>query len=210
METLTRPLLEWHTESRPHPGETLSGDKSGVITFPHGGFIYTLDALGHGEAAAAISETARQILDGVSSDWNLEEIFRLCHERLRGSRGIALCLAWLDSASSTMSWLSVGNIQAVHVQVDSNGLPNFESLIMRGGVIGDRLPELKTSTTRLRAGDMVIFASDGIGYGWHGEFRADISPQELSAALINRHRIPNDDAIVTVLRYHGDSPSGNE
>lgn len=204
METLTRPVVEWHTESRPHPGETSSGDKSGVAVFPRSGFVYTLDALGHGEPASAIGETACRILESVSPGSSLEEIFRNCHAQLRSTRGIALCLAWLDAVTSTMSWLSVGNIQAVHVRIDNNGLPNYESLIMRGGVIGDRLPELKTSTTQLRPGDMVVFASDGIDYAWHGEFRADISPREFATALINRHCLANDDAIVTVVRYVGD------
>lgn len=177
---------------------------------PTGVFVYTLDALGHGDLAAEIGERARRILDEVIPGGSLEDTFKRCHEQLRGTRGIALCLAWLDGESSTMSWLSVGNVQAVHVHVDANGLPSYESLIMRGGVIGDRLPELKTSTTRLRPGDIIVFASDGIGYGWHGECRPDVSPRELCDALIERHRVPNDDSIVTVLRYAGNARTGGE
>jgi len=205
VETLTRSILEWHTESAPHPSETLSGDTGSVVLQGHTGFAFALDALGHGPEAARTAASASEFLATASPSDSLEGLFLQCHQQLRDTRGVALCLARIDAGTDMMSWLSVGNIQAVHIQLDRQGLPNYESLIMRGGVVGDRLPELKASHTRLFPGDVIVLASDGIEYGWQSEFRADISPRELASALMNRHRLLKDDALVTVMRYQGRS-----
>lgn len=203
METLIRPILEWHTESAPLPSENVSGDTSHVALTNDGGFAFALDALGHGPEAARVAGVAHEhLLDAAPSE-SLQELFNQCHRKLLGSRGVALCLARFDVRTDTLTWLSVGNIQAVHIQLDRNGFPYFESLIMRAGVVGDRLPELKVSHTNLRRGDIVVLATDGIEFGWHKEFRPDIAPRDLATALINRHRVTKDDALVTVLRYRG-------
>lgn len=206
---MIRPVLEWHTESAPLPSETVSGDVGHVTLTDTGGFAFALDALGHGPEAAHVAAMAHAHLLAAAPSDSLQELFHQCHRKLLGTRGVALCLARIDVETDTMTWLSVGNIQAVHIRLDRNGIPYFESLIMRAGVVGDRLPELKVSRTVLRSGDVVVLASDGIEYGWQNEFRPDISPRDLATALINRHRVMKDDALVTVLRYRGSGRQEN-
>ena len=202
METLIRPFLEWHTASVPYADNSETGDIGFVRSNGERALAVAVDALGHGADAAHVAAAAEAHLRA-AADSPLEGMMRDCHEALRATRGAAVCLAQLDAASNTLSWLSVGNIQGVHVSIDRNGLPEYESLIMRGGVVGDRLPELRTSRASLKPGDMLVLATDGIGFGWYGEYRAGISPVELADSLMRKHCHGNDDAMVLVVRYDG-------
>lgn len=202
METLTRTFLEWHVASAPFADNDETGDTGFVRMDGDVALAVAIDALGHGAEAARVAAMAASYLDGVR-DAPLESMLRSCHDVLRGTRGAAICLARLDAARDSLEWLSVGNIQGVHISIDASGLPEYESLVMRGGVVGDRLPELRTSAGSIRRGDMLVLASDGIGFGWHGEYRVDTPPSVLADALLARHCHGNDDAMALAVRYKG-------
>lgn len=180
-----------------------TGDRGHVGMQADRVFVFALDALGHGDEAHKVADIASRFL--LECDWTgpLADILRGCHERLRGTRGAAICLARLDPDSGAIEALSVGNVQAVHMRTDHNGIAQFKSLIMRAGVVGDRLPELRTTTMKLRPGDTLIMATDGIGYDWRREYRGGIAPYELAETLIARHCLGTDDALVLALRYNG-------
>ena len=202
METLTRQIVDWHVESAPFEGGPESGDRGAVHVDGNNVFGFVIDALGHGSEAARMAElTERQLR--FEPDLSLVSIIEDCHRQLQGTRGSALCLLAIDAGSDQLRWLSVGNIQAVRVQLDSHGMPQFESLVLRAGVVGDRLPELRTSHAVLKPGDILVIATDGIGYGWYGEYRPNITPAALGRAIRERHCHGNDDAFVLVIRYLG-------
>lgn len=204
MEVLTRNAIEWHVESAPYPGESVSGDLGELIVHDQGAFAFAIDALGHGPDAAQIAARAAALVADHLPSARLEQIFERCHSGLRGTRGAAVCLARIDSAQGSLEWLSVGNIQAVHIKINGNGMPHFQSLVMRGGVVGDRMPELRACRAELNSGDMIVLASDGIEYGgWFGEFRPEMSPESLARVLLQRHRVISDDSMVLVARYTG-------
>lgn len=203
METLTRPILEWYAASETLPSEVETGDRGHVSIVGRTAFALAIDALGHGNEAAKVADRAKDFLLQQVPEVRLESIFEYCHQHLRGTRGVALCLATIDAGTNTLFWLSVGNIQAVHLKVDRTGIPHYESLIMRGGVVGDRLPELRASSTELHPGDMLVMATDGVGYGWHSEYRRNISARELACAMLERHCSGNDDALALAIRYNG-------
>lgn len=203
METLTRPIVDWDCRSAPLPNEQEIGDIGEMHLAGQRAFMFVIDALGHGPDAALVAAKARDALLESNGLSRLEDIFEHCHERLKGTRGAAMCLALLDAPSNTLTWLSVGNIQAVHMQRDRHGMPSFQALIMRGGVVGDRLPELRATRTPMNPGDMLLLASDGIGFDWHSAFSLNISPQQLSAKLMQEHCHGNDDALAFVVRYNG-------
>lgn len=203
METLTRPVLDWHVESVPFEGSSGTGDRGRLRIHDRCAFAFVIDALGHGSDAAVMADIAERHLAGVEPVDRLEGIIENCHREMLGTRGAAVCLAYLDADAGSLSWLSVGNIQAVRIQLDAHGMPQFESLVMRGGVVGDRLPELRTSRIALKPGDMFVMATDGIGYGWYGEYRPNISAAELATALRTHHCHGKDDALALVFRYLG-------
>lgn len=203
METLTRPILDWHIESLPFEGGPGSGDRGQVRGNGRHAFAFVIDALGHGKDAAQMADLAENHLAVAEPGDRLERIIEDCHRQFLGTRGTAMCLAYLNADADALSWLSVGNIQAVRIQLDTHGMPQFESLVMRGGVVGDRLPELRASRVSLKPGDMIVMATDGIGYGWYGEYRPNISAADLARALRMHHCHGKDDALVLVFRYLG-------
>lgn len=203
METLTRSFLDWHVLSRRLPYEQEIGDLGEVHVEGRRAFLFAIDALGHGHEAARVAAKARAALIESNGLYRLEDIFEHCHTALKGTRGAAMCLALLDGTRNSLSWLSVGNIQAVHLQRDRHGIPQYESLIMRGGVVGDRLPELRTTTTSLQPGDLLVLATDGVGYDWYPEYTINTSARTLATRIMRRHRHGNDDALVLVVRYNG-------
>lgn len=166
-------------------------------------FAYTLDALGHGDEAHKVADIAAQFLQ--QSDWSqsLVAIMRGCHQCLRGTRGAAVCLARLEPRNGMLEALSVGNIQVVHMRTSHSGIAQFKSLIMRAGVVGDRLPELRVSSMKVHAGDLLVMATDGIGYDWRQVYRGSITPRDLAETLVARHCLGNDDALVLALRFNG-------
>lgn len=202
METLTRTLLDWHVASAPFEDDGETGDTGFVYEHGDSALAVAIDALGHGPNAARVAEVAKLHIGGML-DASLESIIQSCHGVLRGTRGAAVCLARLDGARNVLDWLSVGNVQGMHISVDANGLPEFESLIMRGGVVGDRLPELRTSSIGIRRGDVLVLASDGIRFGWHAEFRPGMPPDVLAETLLARHGHGGDDAMALTIRYNG-------
>lgn len=189
--------------SAPFAGNTDTGDRGFVRHTGPQAMAVALDALGHGPEAATVADIANRHLQETSPDVALETLFESCHQQLRGTRGVALCLARIDADAATLTWLSVGNIQGVRVSHDANGIPQYESLIMRGGVVGDRLPELRASRTPLVPGDMLVLATDGIGFGWYREYYPNVTVEALAGALLERHCHGNDDALVLVARYRG-------
>jgi negative regulator of sigma-B (phosphoserine phosphatase) len=75
--------------------------------------------------------------------------------------------------------------------------------MLLGGVVGFQLPRLRASTTQVRAGDTVIFTTDGIESGYRHGLRPGRPAQELAEQIFERHRKHNDDALVLVIRYLG-------
>ena len=203
MEALTRQIVDWHVESVPYEGGSESGDSGDVRVDGLRAFAFVIDALGHGSEAARMAERTERELADCNADSSLVAIIEHCHRKLQGTRGSAMCLLSIDAAAGAMTWLSVGNIQAVRIKLDTHGMPQFESLVLRAGVVGDRLPELRPSHAMLKPGDMIVVATDGVGYGWYGEYRPNIGPAALAKAIRERHCHGKDDAFVLALRYRG-------
>ena len=89
-----------------------------------------------------------------------------------------MSLAVFNTNENTITWLGVGNVEGVLFRRQNHVLPGQESLLQRNGILGDYLSRLLPSVIPVSAGDILIFASDGIS----GEFTeiADLkaSPQQ--------------------------------
>jgi hypothetical protein len=77
--------------------------------------------------------------------------------------------------------------------------------LLRSGIVGYRLPELRPSVRTLSRGDLLIFATDGIHAGFLEGLKQSDSPQDLADGILERHFKGNDDALVLVVRYLGSS-----
>lgn len=181
------------------PGQPVSGDRIVIVPFPHGALIALVDGLGHGsEADVAATAAVNALQDQPAAP--LEEIISVCHAALRGTRGAVVTIAAFDDRK-TMTWVGVGNVEAVLVRADVDA--KSESIVSRGGIVGFRLPTLYPRTLHVEIGDTLVLASDGIRPGFKIEATATRTPQEIADQILAGWATGRDDAAVVVARYRG-------
>jgi serine phosphatase RsbU (regulator of sigma subunit) len=192
-------VLEWGVASQRLAGEAYSGDLHLVQPFPNGTLVAVVDGLGHGEEAAAAASGAIAILDA-HPEAPLTMLVKRCDDALKGTRGVVMSLAAIDPRRRQMEWLGVGNVEGVLLGTPRNGTRSRQSLLLRGGVVGSRLPAVRTATLPIESGDLLVFATDGVRTEFADEITFDAEPQHLADRLLARYAKGTDDALVLVAR----------
>src|SRR5262249_11473399 len=125
-----------------------------------------------------------------------------CHERLRGTRGAAMTLVSLNLFDRTMTWLGIGNVEAVLCRAGDVDRQESERVLLRAGVIGYRLPlRLKAEVIPLRHCDTLIIATDGVKPEFADDAAIGGDPKQIAARLLQQHNTLRDDALVFVAKY---------
>ncbi len=204
METVNGALLEIGVASLPRPGESVSGDRHLVEYFPGGALLAVVDGLGHGSEAAeaadvAVTTLARHPHESVIS------LVRQCHAELHRTRGVVMSLASISSRYDAVSWLCVGNVESVVVKADASAHRRYEAPVLRGGVVGEKLPPLIAAVKQVSRGDTLILVTDGIRSGFAYGLPRLARPQLIADLILTRYGKGTDDALVLVARYLGDS-----
>lgn len=196
--------IAWAVASRPFPGQSVCGDLHVVAFFPEHILLAVMDGLGHGEEAAAAARTAADCLrhTPVAAP---AELFRECHEALRGSRGIVLTLAIYFPGSGTLQWAGVGNVEGVLWQRPGRNDEQRQCIVPRGGVVGYQLPKLHVSTLSVAVGDVCCLATDGIASAFAEGRLAESDPQRLAGRILAQYGKATDDALVLTVRFGGES-----
>jgi anti-sigma regulatory factor (Ser/Thr protein kinase) len=193
-----RAPIEWGVASAALPGQDESGDLALVTTFPNGALLAVIDGLGHGPEAALAARTAGKLLAANPSDDPLS-ILERCHEGLRKTRGVVMSLASWSARTDSLTWLGVGNVEGVLVRHDKRR--SCEELMLRGGVVGYRLPPLRSESLSVAPGDTLVFATDGVTSEFKSGIDPELSPQRSADLLLARFRKGTDDACVCAARY---------
>lgn len=183
-------------------GQHESGDQHLVFCNRNGILVAAIDGLGHGEEAASVAKSATALLRS-SADEPIISLVERCHERLRGTRGAVLSLAFIDPEHGMMTWLGVGNVQGVLMRSDSKNGSAQESLLLRAGVVGSQLPSLQATVIPIARGDTIFFATDGIRSDFSGTLSARENPQRAADRILRQYRSGNDDALVLAARLAG-------
>ena len=196
MEGRTPSLVEWTVAIRSLGNE--SGDQYLVSRTADGGvLVAVVDGLGHGPEAASAAKTAIAVLEA-SGERELGARFLRCHERLRDTRGVVLSLALF--ATGSLTWLGVGNVDGVLLR---SGFSAPEQLLVRGGVVGRRLPSLELSRLTVARGDTLILATDGVDHGFASDLGITFAAPPTAERILADHGKETDDALVLVVRYVG-------
>ena len=193
-------LFDHAVASRAQGGEMVSGDLHWVCELDRGALVAVVDGLGHGHDAESAARLAISTL-GSDPDTEIIKLVERCHAVLSRSRGVVMSIAWLDARGQTMTWLAVGNVEGVLIRP---GMAKHESILMRGGIVGHRLPPLRTATLPLGAGDLLVLATDGIREGFAESLRLAAPLQEMADRVLARHGRDDDDALVLVGRWNGE------
>lgn len=194
----TTSLLQYWVAARPMPGQSESGDQYLVKPFPDGVLIAVVDGLGHGDDAAAAAMLAVSTLTEHAEE-PVTELVSRCHAALRRMRGAVMSIASCNGAQNTMTWLGVGNVEGMLVHAEAASKPAM--LLLRGGIVGERLPTLSAATLPLHQDDLLFFATDGIHSAFTRDIRYTEHPNELVHRIFNQHNRATDDALLLGARW---------
>jgi serine phosphatase RsbU (regulator of sigma subunit) len=194
------PLIDWGLAERPCPGGSESGDRHVIQAFASGVLLAVVDGLGHGEPAAAVARLATAILTEHAGE-PVGQLVERCHAALAQTRGVVMSLASVDARDLGVTWLGVGNVEAVLVRAHGQG--GSEHLLLRPGVVGQKLPSLQPVRLAAEPGDTLVLATDGIRSDFEATLTPARAPRELADAILAQHGRDTDDALVLVARLQG-------
>jgi phosphoserine phosphatase RsbX len=184
------------------PGQQDTGDRQVVIKMPDRVLVAVIDGLGHGQEAAMASERAvATIKQHAHNESSLPVLVQHCHAALNGSRGVVMNLAIFNPANQTLAWLGIGDVEGRLLIKTSQSTYSEEALLIRSGVVGHRLPRLRTSVARIGNGDTLIFATDGVLPDFAEKLRIESEVNDIANHIVEHHRKNTDDALVLVARY---------
>jgi serine phosphatase RsbU (regulator of sigma subunit) len=195
-------LIDWSVASRSLDDQILSGDRALVKTTADGVLVAVVDALGHGGEASAVAELALATLDAHAAEGPLA-LMKRCDEALRKTRGAVMTLASLSAHDRVIAWLGVGNVEGVLVSAGGSSGAQSQSLMLRGGVVGYRLPRLFLSKLPIAAGDTLVLATDGLRVDFARAVIPAEPPQAAAERILAAFSRGTDDALVLVARYLG-------
>lgn len=199
MQSPGKETLKWGVAMRALPGETECGDCHVVEQTASGWLLAVADGLGHGSEAAFASTTFLNVLVR-HKDETPEKLIRLSHDALKNTRGTACTIVTINSQQNLLSWIAVGNVEGI-VRHCNPAASSIEYVTMRGGIVGYRLPELKTSYLRLTEGDTLALATDGIDGDFVSTVSSVHSPDMLAGRILNHYAKPADDALILIARW---------
>src|ERR1041385_5414403 len=171
--------IDWAVASRELPGETVCGDRHTVTPAADGVLASVVDGVGHGQEACLAAGTACMILEE-HVEWPLEVLMHRCHEALKKTRGAVMTLARLNILVNEITWLGIGNVEAVLWRANSGTHTAPERVLLHSGLLGLRLPQLQTNTLPIGPGDLLVIVTDGIAPEFHETMVRSDSPQQIA------------------------------
>jgi serine phosphatase RsbU (regulator of sigma subunit) len=184
--------------NRPFLGEAVSGDVTLCVPTEGGLFLAIADVLGHGREAYSVAVEIKQFLrEHCSAD--LARLARQLHERLRGTRGAAAGLGYLNTASGSVTYVGIGN-----TRLHQFGAGTSVSLPSQPGTLGLQIRSPREQTIQLAPGDLLVLTTDGVSERLAREREGILlagDVHSVAAALLCRHGKDHDDASCIVVRY---------
>jgi hypothetical protein len=109
-----------------------------------------------------------------------------------------MTLAKLSSGDRRLSWLGVGNVEGVLFASGGDCEKSQQRALLRSGIVGYRLPVLRTTTLAVEPGDLLTMATDGIDAGFTECLARPGTPQEIADRIVETRFKGTDDALALV------------
>lgn len=193
------PLVEYWVAERPIPGQEQSGDRYLVADYPGGVLAAVVDGLGHGHKAGEAARLAIETL-AAHPEEPVAVLMQRCHNVLRPTRGAVITIASIRADTGMLSWLAVGNVEAVLRRHDAPDAKPV-AILPRGGIVGDRLPPLNPATLPIAPGDLLLLATDGIGSMFVRDVALLEQPRQLINHIFAQHAKSTDDALILGVQW---------
>jgi len=194
--------VSWAVAAAPFRNELVSGDRYLFHQTPSGVLIAAVDGTGHGVEAATAAQTAVATLAAHALDSPIALLLR-CHEDLKGTRGAVMTTAFIHFDDQTLTWLGVGNVEAMLFHRGHGHFFKPDRLLLRNGIVGYRLPPIRAEVLPLKRLDTLILVTDGIDPAFDEGVNLDDDPKAIADDVLARHQTGDDDALVLVARYMG-------
>jgi phosphoserine phosphatase RsbX len=190
-------FLNWSGVVTPHPDETVCGDAFIVRQTENGAFLCLIDGLGHGREAYLATNRACSVINDFQNE-NILLLIAQCHEELKNTRGVVMSVVFVSRSDNTIEWAGIGNVEGVLLKGN-----NHEWLPLRGGIVGCRLPSLRSSTLAIQPNDMIVMYTDGITHSTMAKMIERQPCDQLAYSIMSSQAKGTDDAAVLVARYKG-------
>ncbi|MGZ3421529.1 MAG: SpoIIE family protein phosphatase [Polyangiales bacterium] len=179
--------------SRALPGEKECGDRFAVFTGPLATTIVVADGLGHGPEAARAAvlavERVRERLDA-----SLSELMRDLHTTLARTRGAAVVLLRIETATGVLTHSAVGNVELTGLTREA------VKPVTMPGIVGVRARKIVETRYRLHPGDLLIAFTDGVSSRLPLESFREVEVDTLARNIVAAHGKEVDDAACVVVR----------
>jgi anti-sigma regulatory factor (Ser/Thr protein kinase) len=178
-------------------GELVCGDAWAVALDGNAASVLVADGLGHGPDAAEASHAAVDVF-AADPHGAPRTLLGAMHARLRSTRGAAVTLMQLDSATSTIRSSGAGNVAARVISGDSD-----KTVLTQHGTVGLQMRSPDEQALDWPPHALLVVHSDGLESRWSPQrlmplLRRD--PMLVAAVLLRDHSRGRDDATVVVVR----------
>lgn len=184
------------TANRPADGEVISGDAFLIVERASQTLIVVADGLGHGPLAALAADTLCRYA-AEHADEPIETLLRGADRAVASTRGAAVMIARVDSATAVLDVGGVGN-----VALRSWAKERIQPLPARG-VLGRGVRNVRVFRYGLAPGDMFALYTDGISTSFDIEAIKNMSATAIAQSIVDTHRKSHDDATCVFVRFSG-------
>ena len=162
--------------------------------------VAVVDGLGSGQPAADATTAALACVAAYQKEPPASTLTR-CHEAVRHTRGVVMALARIEHDLEALTFVGVGNIGF------SAAAAQPMHAYSQNGLVGLRLPELRTFRFACSPGDRIALYSDGISsrfvrQGGVSTLKGS-SPQEMAQHMVEWFGQQDDDVAVAILAVAG-------
>ncbi len=196
--------LAFGVATRPCPLMPVNGDAFVIKQWGESALVGVIDGLGHGQFAYRAAQAARQYVER-HYDQPLADIFQGVTRTCRATRGVVMALARFDWGRATLTFASVGNVEARVF-----GSPEPMNFVYPRGVLGLNARRPVVTQHRWELNNVMVLHSDGLTTHWRwsdfphfAEASATVVAQELLRAFARE----TDDATVVVVKSAGNPAS---
>ena len=179
------------------PGEWACGDGWAFAGRNLQGVLLVVDGLGHGEAAAQVSQRAiARFLRARESD--PARVLAELDEELHGTRGAAAAVLTIDAQRGLVRHCGVGNTAGGLFHADG-----VQRLVSPGGTLGLGVRRAQVFEYRWTKATTLVLHTDGLSTRWELERYPGLArrhPSLLAGVLYRDFARGNDDATVVVAR----------
>jgi len=189
-------VLDYSSSVRPCSGESLSGDAVVIKQLEQGLFLAIVDVLGHGPEAHELTHVIADYLTRYGAP-NVCVVLSHLHRHLKGSRGAAVGLCAIDTATCRVDYAGIGN-----TSIRRFGKTETR-LVSQDGVLGQNMRTPRLQTLQMEPGDLIVLYTDGVSDRFSSDDYPGVlrhQPAQVAHNIVQRFGKAHDDAACIAVR----------